>query len=138
MKKKRRHKKRVYVCYYCLFMRMRRGYDSSPFFPLLQVDEYKICSTGPVSFFSSSCSFYHLFSSTVFSLSLSLFLLFNTWCRFGIRRNIIIILLLSLHHSYLFFPNSRDATIIVCPIYFFAIFIFLKERSHLVFRLLYN
>jgi hypothetical protein len=37
-----------------------------------------------------------------------------------------------------FFPNSRDATIIVCPIYFFAIFIFLEERSHLVFRLLYN
>jgi hypothetical protein len=101
MKKKRRHKKRVYVCYYCLFMRMRRGYDSSPFFPLLQVDEYKICSTGPVSFFSSSCSFYHLFDSTVFSLSL--FLLFNTWCRFGIRRNIIIIII-PLHHSYLFFP----------------------------------
>jgi len=81
---------------------------------------------------SSSCSFYKLFYSTVFSLSL----LFNTWCRFRRERNIIIILL-SLHHSYLF-PNSRNTIIIVCPICFFAIFIFLEERSHLVFRLLYN
>lgn len=35
--------------------------------------------------------------------------------------------------------NSTDATIIVYPDFFsFTIFIFLDERSHLVFRLLYN
>ena len=37
-----------------------------------------------------------------------------------------------------FLANSMDATIIFCPIFFFALFIFLEERSHLVFRLLYN
>jgi hypothetical protein len=134
MKKKRRHKKHVYVCYCCLFMRVRRGYDSSPFFFLLQLDEYKICSTGPVFLFSPSCSFYHLFDSTVFSLSL-----------FSFQH----LVPLSNKKKYYYyssfitslipiFPNSRDATIIVCPIFFFAIFIFLEERSHLVFRLLYN
>ncbi len=124
-KKKRRHKKRVYVCYYCLFMRVRRGYDSSPFFLLLQLDEYKICSTGPVFLFSPSCSFYHLFDSTVFSLSLSLFLLFNTWCRFGIRRNI---LLLSLHHSYLFFLILGMQQSSSVPFAFFLYLFFLKRE----------
>jgi hypothetical protein len=104
MKEKRRHKKRVYVCYYCLFMRMRRGYDSSLFFPY-----YNLMSTKyvlPVQTLSSLLPVLSIIYLRVpFSLffSLSLFLLFNTWCRFGIRRNIIIILL-SLHHSYLFFP----------------------------------
>jgi hypothetical protein len=46
-------------------------YDFSSFFSLLQLDEYKICSTGLIFLFSPSCSFYHLFDSTVFSLSLA-------------------------------------------------------------------
>lgn len=75
----------------------------------------------------------NLFYSTAFLLSL---LFFSTP---GAALEQDEILLLFFHYiTRTFFPNSRDATIIVCPIFSLAIFIFLEERSHLVFRLLYN
>jgi hypothetical protein len=72
---------------------------------LLFFSYYNLMSTKyvlPVQSFSSLLPVLSIiYLIAPFSLSLSF--LFNTWCRFRTRRNIIIILL-SLHHSYLFFP----------------------------------
>ncbi len=115
-------------------MRVRRGYDSSPF-----PSYYNLMSTKyilPVQF--SLLSFLFFLSSSQEHRFLSLPFFFSTPGA-ALEEEEEILLFFFFHYiTHTFFPNSRDATIIVYPIFFLAIFIFLEERSHLVFRLLYN
>lgn len=125
----------IYAC-------VRRGYESSFYF----FSYYNLMSTKyvlPVWSSCFSCSFYHLFDSTVFFF-LSFFSVpsFQHLVPLWNKKKYYYYYSFSSFITSLipFFPlcKSRDTTIIVCPIFFFAVFIFLKERSHLVFRLLYN
>ena len=119
--KGKRHKKRVYACNDCLLMCVcaRRGHDSS--FPLLQLDECKICSTGLIYLFALlpvlSIRYSTVPSSGSLSLSLSCSFFFSTPGAASEYRKTSSCFP-SFITSWLPLPtHSKDATIIVSPVF---------------------